>query len=270
MIMSYPRATTSTLKSLRSLKRKGPRAETGLFLVEGPKLIREAFAASWEITSLLVVPAEMSRHDAIRDVLADAEAAGIVVQQCAPKDMASISETEQSQGILATVHKRQSRMMDIPEEAHIILALDGVQDPGNVGTCIRSAAWFGAAGVVLGAGCASLFNDKTIRASAGSIFHLPCVEDNDLAGILRGKRSQGYHVIGADGHAPRLYTELSECHRLVLVLGSEAAGLSPDVRASVETLVSIPRQGHGESLNVSIAGSIILAHCAHFHGSGEL
>lgn len=268
--MAYPRATTAALSSLRSLRRKGPRAESDRFIVEGPKLIREAMDAGWEVASMLVVPAEASRHEAIRGVLDDAEAAGIVVQQCTPKEMTSISPTEQPQGILATVKQRHYAAGDIPEQSHIILALDGVQDPGNVGTCIRSAAWFGAGGVLLGAGCASVFNDKTVRASAGSMFHIPCVEGIDLSSLLRDKRSQGYHVVGTDGQAPHHYAELSESRRLVLVLGSEASGISREVREIVETYVSIPRQGPGESLNVSIAGSIILAHYAQFHGSGEL
>ena len=266
--MNFPKVSSARLKSIRSLSRKSARSESGLFLVEGPKLVADAIETGWQAVVILVSAGGLD-HPPMNALLRIAEGKGVEVMQCSTKDMAYASATEQSQGILAVVRQKAWKPEDIlSRDARLILALDGIQDPGNAGTCIRSADWFGAGGVLLGEGSASVYNEKTVRASAGSIFHLPVVEQADLASVLQDLNRKGYHIIGANGSARRAYTDLDDHAKVVLVLGSEAAGFSESVERAIQTSVAIPRYGNGESLNVSIAGSIILAHLSRLHGKG--
>ena len=133
-------------------------------------------------------------------------------------------------------------------------------DPGNLGTILRTAGWFGARGVLLGRGCVDPFNDKVVRATAGSLFHVPLIGDVDLPVTLGAARAAGFRVVVADAAGAIDLPDWRPPGRSIIVLGSETHGPSPSVRAAADLAVRVPRFGRGESLNVAIAAGILLAH----------
>lgn len=142
----------------------------------------------------------------------------------------------------------------------LVLALDGVADPGNLGTILRTADWFGAAGVVLSPGCVDPFNEKVVRSTVGSLFHLPVVSDIHLPDALREARSAGFAVVVADVKGAIALDDWRPPARSLLVLGSESQGVSTAVAELADVAVSIPRHGQAESLNVAVAAGILLQH----------
>ena len=238
------------VQALRELQKARARRETGLFLVEGVKMVDEALASGFCRT--LVAEPQVLRADA--DRVSRAEAAGCEVLAVSRAVMGAVSEAKTPQGIVCTVA--------VPEQAQAltgnrIVALDGVQDPGNVGTILRTADAAGFDGALLGAGCADLYGAKTLRATMGSVFRVPTRRTDNLADELAQMRAQGYAVVatelgGADfyAHCPRT--------RAVLVIGSEGHGVSEAVRAVATHHLALPMRGGAESLNAAVAAGIML------------
>ena len=147
---------------------------------------------------------------------------------------------------------------EVLREAVFIVALDEVGDPGNLGTILRTCDWFGVDAVLLSKGCVSLYNEKVVRSTSGSIFHLPIYEDVDLIKTLPELKNNGYTVI-ATGMDGELLTQTLLPNKTVLVLGNEAHGVSDAVKKISDHQVSIPRFGNAESLNVGVACAVFLS-----------
>lgn len=229
-------------------------------MVEGLRLAEAAVAAGAELTALVVSEEVQGRQEV--QALVDSVSAPVYTADQAT--LQTLSDVETSQGVLAVC-----RFETVPAGEWgafgRILALDGVQDPGNVGTLIRTAAWFGVELVVLGSGTADAFAPKVVRATMGGIWATRIGTSTDLAGALRTLREAGYAIVGADmDGTPAASWEPSTPH--VLVLGSEAHGLSAGVRdvltdrvalAGPAGLAGVPSRPV-ESLNVSVAGGVLL------------
>jgi TrmH family RNA methyltransferase len=183
--------------------------------------------------------------------------AGLPIRTIPAKLSRRISDTESPQGIFAVCS------IPPPTSAYgnAILALDGVQDPGNVGTLLRTAAWFGVRTVLLGEGCADPHNPKVVRATQGAIFTLNLIERVQLQRELGELRKQGYasNATVLDDSAEEL-AGVAPAPKSVIVLGNEAHGIRDEVRDSCDRRVYIPRLGEGESLNVAATGAILLYH----------
>lgn len=252
------RLSKAHLKDLRALRLKKRRDGTGRFIVEGPRACEAILAGDVEVLELLLTPRVESDERARR--LADAvTAAGASVRQCTDEDLQSIADATHAQGVLAVCkwHDRPLNALP-PDGASLVLALDRVADPGNVGTLLRAADWFGVDAVALGEGCADALNPKTVRASAGTVAMTPLWRRCPLPETLGRLRSKGFALVAAsaDGE-PNLTNWRRE--RTVLILGNEAHGLSDETRALADELVAVPRRGRGESLNVAMAGVALLA-----------
>ncbi|HXJ86843.1 MAG TPA: RNA methyltransferase [Candidatus Binatia bacterium] len=175
--------------------------------------------------------------------------------------------SETPQGIAALVRLRGFSLDDILErlQAGPVMVLAGVQDPGNLGTILRSAEAFGSAGVVLGEGTVSPFNSKVIRASAGSIFRLPLVlakADRELESVIAKLRSQSVRLFATSSHKG---TPLDQAHLTgpsAIFIGSEGSGLPRSLMTQVDELIAIPHAAQVESLNAGVAGSIVLYEAA--------
>ncbi len=139
----------------------------------------------------------------------------------------------------------------------LVVAVDGVQDPGNLGTIIRSADAVGAQGIVLGKGTVDLYNPKTVRSTMGSMFHLPIAEA-DLTQLLPRAQAGGAQLVITDLSASRSCYDLDLTKPTWLVLGNEGSGVSPEVSALVNETVIIPMRGESESLNVAMAATVLL------------
>jgi RNA methyltransferase, TrmH family len=247
------------VKEWSKLTERKHREREGKFLLEGIHLVEEALRAGWPLTYVAFdagdgMPGELA---AIADSL-DSGSPGPLWVPVSPEVIAKCSSTETPQPVFAIAEKQYltpDKLFD--NETGLVAVLDGVQDPGNVGTIVRSAAACGATAVVLGRGTADLYNAKTIRATMGALFHVPVVEA-DLTELLPEARGRGMTVVGTSLEAARSCYDYDFRHGVCLVFGSEGSGLSAEVSACVQDNVIIPMTGRTESLNVAMAATVLL------------
>jgi len=147
--------------------------------------------------------------------------------------------------------------MDILK-SECLLYFDEIKDPGNAGTMIRTAAWFGIKDIILSRESVDVFNPKVVRSSMGSIFSMNFIEDDSFYSKLLQARKAGYEILGADLDGENIFT-YAPPEKIVLVMGSEAEGISPSLIKHIQTFITIPKRGAGESLNVGVAASIIIS-----------
>ena len=241
---------------IRDLKRRRGRERRGLALAEGVRLVEEALAAGVPVRGAVVSPAleGTRRGEALERALV---AAGIKVEHVDDTDLAELADTEHPQGVVAVFEPRDWTLDDIVLGPHAaVLVLDAVQDPGNVGTMLRTALALGAAGVVALPGTADLSNPKVIRGSMGAFFRLPSVAtDAETLATWAAARHAEVWVTDADGEAvPRA----PRAAATLLVLGNEGAGAGEFMTARASRRVGIPLAPGAESLNVAVAAGILL------------
>ena len=236
--------TRAEIQRLRSLREKRHREELGFFVVEGAKVVGELLTAGLNFAEVFAAPDW-------------AAPAGVTVRRVSPDEMTKISHFPTPSEVLAVGHVARRPLPDAGLVRGLTLALDGVQDPGNVGTLIRVADWFAFDRVVLSPDCADLFHQKVINASMGS-FARVTVHVVELAAALADAAAAGTPGIGCDlaGEDHALLPPLRDA---VVVIGSEGRGLSPSVAAHVTRRVTIPRLGRAESLNAAVAAGIVCA-----------
>ena len=244
-------AKNPTVRSLRDLKDKKTREETGRILIEGEVMIREALACGLKIYDLLAD----EKHEGFA---AEMEAQGARAFGVPRSILEAVCETRTPQGVCASFSRPQQLTAD--EMPDIIVALDGVQDPGNVGTIIRTADCAGIEGVLLSEQCADIFSPKVLRATMGSIFRMPMLVTGDLPGVLSGLVQDGYHVLSSQLDGEPFYQYSGQNGRYCLVIGSEGNGVSEPVRALATHRVKLPMRGGAESLNAAVAAGIMMYH----------
>ncbi|MFB6272647.1 MAG: TrmH family RNA methyltransferase [Salinibacter sp.] len=246
-------------KAIASLTRRRGRRRQDRTLIEGPRAFRSALDAEAPLVAVVVTP----------DVLTDPEVQSLLDRLSVPvyeahtDTMAALTDVTTPQGLVAVVERRLRDPDTVPErldDTGTVLLLDGVQDPGNVGTLLRTAAWFGAQIVVAGPGTAGLYGPKVMRAAAGSHWALTLSRTEDLGALLDRLRRHDAGLYGADLQGVQVDT-WAPSRPSALVLGSEAHGLSPAVLDRLDTTVALrgaPHRPAAESLNVAVAGGILL------------
>ncbi len=245
-------------KLLVSLGRREGRTREDLYLLEGPRCIAEALKFGAPVRELLLTHA-LADAAIGRNLAQAAERADATVITISENDCRLIADTRTPQGALAVLARSASGVELLHGEG-VILALDQVADPGNVGTLIRSADAFGCRAVVTGSGSADFENQKVLRAAMGSNFHLPLVTVTDLAATLWDLSNAGSDIFAATLSGADAYqTAESAGPRSCLVLGNEARGVSPEVAGAVSREVTVPCPGRAESLNVAMAGTVLLS-----------
>ena len=242
-------AKNPLVRALRDLRDRKGREAAGRFLVEGEVMIREALKCGLTVRDVL------AEEDCAQ--LAEAlEGAGARVYTAPRSLLETVSDTRTPQGICAS--------FDMPEPLPLrdaparVVALDGVQDPGNVGTIWRTADAAGFQGLLLGAGCADPLSPKVQRSAMGSGFRLPFMQTGDLPGALGEMRARGWTVIASDLRGDDFYRHPDPGERFVLVIGSEARGISDATRRAADMLVKLPMRGGAESLNAAVAAGIMM------------
>ena len=227
------------------------RAADGVFFAEGPKLILE-LCKSCAPAAVYATEAALARTPALA-------ALGGVTTLVAPHVAEKLAGTKSSQGVFALL-QTPAPPTQLLHSARRLLALEGVQDPGNVGTLLRSAAAFGFDGVLLGPGCAAPFAPKTLRASMGAAGRLPVLTVPDLPAALTALRGRGVTCLAAALYHSRPLDEVGTDFPggLCLVIGSEGQGLTDAAVAACDAAVRIPMTELVESLNAGVAGSVLL------------
>lgn len=236
--------TRAEIQRLRDLREKKHRETAGLFVVENPKVAAELMAAGHGFVELYATDAAElpSGSDGAR------------VTRVSEAEMARISHQPTPSPVFAVGCLSRATLSAGELTGGLTLALDGIQDPGNVGTLLRLADWFGCARVLLSPDSADLFSQKVVNASMGSFARVRVITTS-LAPVLA---TAGVPVLGADLAGESVYA-LPATADAVLVIGSEGRGPSPAVRATVTKWVTIPRVGGAESLNAGVAAGIVLA-----------
>ena len=238
------------LKSLREAR--GRKAE-GLFLVEGEKLMREALEAGLRGEIALIEEERLEQFSALCGLLTGA---GVQVKQAPRRLIEAVCDTCSPQGACCAFEP--PRPMRIEAAPARLVALDGVQDPGNVGTIWRTADAAGFGGLLLGPGCADALSPKVQRAAMGSGFRLPVANPGALAPALAGLRERGYKIIISALNGQSFYARAPLGERYALVIGSEARGVSEEVAGVADVRLKLPMRGGAESLNAAVAAGIMM------------
>jgi TrmH family RNA methyltransferase len=251
------------LTTIRDLQRRKAREKRGLALAEGVRLVEEALAAGVTVTGAAVAPG-LEGTDRGRALKAALVSRRVALDELDDRALAELADTEHPQGVIAVIEPKVWSFTDLTRhEARgtTILVLDGVQDPGNVGTILRSALALGAGGVIALPGTADLHNSKVLRGAMGAAFTLPNLHATDaefLAWV--GSSKVAVWATAMDG------TPVDQAPRpkgpLALLLGNEGAGVRAELAARATARVSIPIAAGAESLNVAAAAAIFLWECS--------
>ena len=257
-----PPAITSTgnkrVVEARKLSQRKYRLAGARFLVDGLQLLHMALDAGATPYEVFFCAAQFTGPEP-EALLARFGRAGGELLPVAPNVMAALSERDEPQGIVATFHIPEASLAGLKLSGReLVLVLDRLQDPGNLGTLIRTADAVGAAAIILIEPCVDPFDPKTLRGSMGSLFNVPVISTRDVAGLFAWLQGRGMRPVGADPHAGELWGEGLWRGGVALVLGNEARGLSPDVAAQVKQNARLPIVGKAESLNVAIAGGVLM------------
>ncbi len=249
------------LKRFRSALRDTPE-EGAPIGVEGPRLVEEAFRSALRVEALLVSSAGERHLSRLKPPLD----AAVRLLRCSDRLFASASGTEAPQGIAALVHPRSYRWEDLLAGTPLVVILAGVQDPGNVGTAIRSAEAFGATGAVACRGTAHPLAPKALRASAGSAFRLPLIAGVELRACLARLGDAHVRVYAASLSGELSPEEADLRNPAALLIGNEAAGLPDEIASAAYARLRIPLAAGVESLNAAVAASVLLYEAARQRG----
>ena len=243
------------VKELRTAFAHGELTPEGFCAIEGMRILEEAIRSGLKFKAVFFRASAENRAERLLPQMA----AHVETLLLPDKLFASAVASESPQGVAGLVRCKQFKLEDVlaKSQSGPLLAIAGVQDPGNLGTILRSAEAFGAGGVLLGEGTVSPFNSKVIRASAGSVFRLPIAQVK-LADTLDALRESGLRLIATSSHKGTALDQAILTGPLAIFIGSEGAGVPRDLLAAMDESVAIPHSPTVESLNAGVAASIVL------------
>jgi TrmH family RNA methyltransferase len=263
--ISHAGAHSPRLKAARRLTKRAFRQRERAFLAEGPQAVAEAFNCGARLTDLFVTVPARSRH---ADLVTAIAGGGIPVHLVSGEIMDELAQTVTPQGLLAVCGFIDIPLTELnpktrPGPAPTLVALlANVRDPGNAGTVLRTADAAGAHAVVFADASVDPYNGKCVRASAGSLFHLPVVAGARLEDAVATMRAAGLRIVAADGRAGRSLDDAGVQARLAeptaWMFGNEAWGLPPELVALADEPIAVPIYGHAESLNLAAAAAVCL------------
>ncbi|WP_435741289.1 TrmH family RNA methyltransferase [Nocardioides sp. SYSU DS0663] len=251
-------AGNARIKDARRLSRRSVRTERRLFLADGPKAVQGALEVPGCVVEVFATATATATHAALADTATEAGARWTLVDDRA---LASLSDSVTPAGVVAVCRHLDRPLGDLLEpERHLVAVCADVRDPGNAGTVIRCADAAGADLVVLAGDSVDAYNPKTVRATVGSLFHLPLAVERDAAAAVRAAQAAGLVVLAADGSGE---VDLDDAGDLLSrptawLFGNEAWGLPPELAALADHRVRIPIHGRAESLNLSTAAALCL------------
>jgi RNA methyltransferase, TrmH family len=257
----------------KRLAKRAFRARERRFLAEGPQAVREAVAAGRDIVHEVFFTREAATRHA--EMVDDATRQGVDVYVVSGEVMSSLSQTVTPQGIVAVCAFLDGSVEEVAAvSSRLVAVLAHVRDPGNAGTVIRTADAAGADAVVLGGESVDPYNGKCVRASAGSLFHLPLAAGVAIDLTVTALRARGLTVLAADGHGALDLDTAIDDGRLegptAWLFGNEAWGLPPETRALADAVVRVPIHGAAESLNLATAAAVCLYASARAHRNGAI
>src|SRR5215475_10210855 len=251
---------TPRVVAARRLQRRRDRDTSGLFLAEGPQAVREALTVPGCVVEVFATADAYDRHASLINA---ARGANATLSTVSDGGLAALAETVTPQGMVAVCRHLDVSLGDaLTRRPRLVAVLAGVRDPGNAGTVLRTADAAGAGAVVFAGETVDPYNGKAVRASAGSLFHVDVVRDDDPLAAIATLRDAGLAVLAADGHGDHDLDTLADDGALGVptawVFGSEAHGLPPAVAAATDARVRVPLHGRAESLNLAAAAAVCL------------
>lgn len=266
-VLENPRSPR--VRAVAKLTKRAARQETGLYLLEGPQAAREAL--SWRpdtLVELYATPSAWEKHQDIREAASDA---GVEAEFASEAVIEAMADTVTPQGIIAVARQVPTSVRDIfADDPKLIVICEEVRDPGNLGTIIRAADAVGADAVILTGRTVDPFNPKVVRATTGSLFHLPVAVGIELADAAGRARSAGLRIVAADvGGEDFVDHRGTLAEPTAWVFGNEARGLDDDALALVDLSLRLPIYGRAESLNLATAASVCLYESAFAQRAGN-
>lgn len=245
------------IKAIRKLRERKERQETGLYLVEGLRIVTEAIQQAAPLQTLLVAP-ELLTSSVGRDLLAEAAKRNTSILEVSAAVFASLSHKEGPQGLAAVLHQQYLPLQQIaPQAGQSWIILDSVQDPGNLGTILRTHDAVGGQGVILLDQSTDAYDPTAVRASMGALFSQRLVRAS-LEEFRTWQQANHLPVIGTSDKASRDYHFFSYPNPLLLLMGSERQGLQAEHLHLCQDVVCIPMQGRSDSLNLAVATALVL------------
>jgi TrmH family RNA methyltransferase len=240
---------------IHALKSRSGREKHHSFVVEGVRVVEELIASGIDLKFAVVAPSlEDSRRGG---ALAEALEANAIVRRVRDGELKELADTETPQGVIAVAHMPRFTLKQLKLHEHAVaLIVDAVQDPGNLGTLIRTADAFAAAAVVALPGTVDYWNPKVLRAAAGSAFRVPLIGDHADV-VWAWLSAHDFTVCGAATRGTDV-AEMKRGPRIALVVGNEGSGVRKETREHVNDIINIPMPGRAESLNVAVAAGILL------------
>jgi TrmH family RNA methyltransferase len=260
VIASELSVRSARVQAARRLTKRTFRARERRFLAEGPQSVREALAAPGGVLELFATREAVDRHG---DLVTAAKSNGVEVQLVSGDVMAAMCQTVTPQGVVAVCGFVDVALDEVlAARPRLVAVLADARDPGNAGTVVRTADAAGADAVILAGASVDPYNGKCVRASAGSIFHLPMTVDVEVAATLHALRAAGLRVLAADGNGDDDLDQASDDGRLdgptAWVFGNEAWGLPAATRSLADDVLRVPIHGRAESLNLATAAAVCL------------
>lgn len=238
----------SQAKYIQSLGQKKVRDEEGVFIAEGPKIVAELLASSnAKIQQLYALPSWIKANQN--------DCNGVELVEADEKDLEKISQLTTPNQVLAVIKKFEIAA-DVQTKGTVSIVLDTIQDPGNLGTIIRIADWFGIDQIICSTDCADMYNSKVVQSTMGSIARVNLFY-TDLVVWLKEQKEVFIYAAALEGQN---VTGMKKINEGLIVIGNESKGISPSVFELVDVKVTIPRKGSAESLNAAVATGIILSH----------
>lgn len=243
-----------TVKIIKKLKDKKYRDETGLYIIEGIKMLEEAIEEKARIRKIIICEECLKAGDLEQKVLYEIAKYNCIYVNS--KVFNSLTDVVAPQGIMAVIEK-PNKDIKIKYDQDIILALDGIQDPGNLGTILRTADSVNLKQIIVTKNTADSYNPKVVRSTMGAILRIKIIETDDLAKTLKEAKKNKFKIVATSLDTNNSIYDI-DYNKKVIVIGNEANGVSKEIQELADNKVKIPMLGKTESLNASVATGIIL------------
>lgn len=236
-------------KDIKKLKEKKHRIKSNKYLIEGLRFVEEAIKSKVSIDSIVFTESFKEKNPDLFLKINE----NIKLIQMNEALLKQLCSTENPQGIVGVINMQNKEL----KSGELVVLVDKVQDPGNMGTIIRTAHAAGAAGIVMTKGTVDIYNDKTLRSTMGSIFYIPIVEDDSLD-FVKSLKKEGYKLVVSSLQGKNNFFEENLQGKVMIAVGNEGNGVSDEVYDIADIKVKIPMPGEAESLNVAVATSIMI------------
>lgn len=257
LIKEITAVSNQHIKDLRSLERRKVRRETGLFMAEGLQLVAFAVEAGWHVDTL-VYAKNIKDQELVQKVAAKVYAHGGLILEVSQQVLSKLTHRDNPQHVIGVFKQRYGDMQDLAKiEGDMVVALEGIKDPGNLGTTIRTADAVGASAVLLIGETTDPFSLETVRATMGSIFHLDiyhCSRED----FLKWRKQWPGDIVGTHLEGAVDYRKVKPKDPQLVMMGNEQSGLPDDIAQACDHLVKIPMAGKAESLNLAVSAGITL------------